>query len=64
MLDRFWDGVNAGIKYALRSPDEAEKYKDDIQALRNQTEAAEKMILRINDIIKNAFSGRKNKNDE
>ena len=35
MNNKYWDGVNAGIIFALKSPEEAEKYVNRIYALRN-----------------------------
>lgn len=53
--DRYWEGVNAGMKLALQNPETAEKYVDRIEALRAITEKATKAFQVFSDAIHNYF---------
>ena len=45
--DKYWEGVEAGIKFALQNPNVALKYADNIPALRT-------VVKNISNVVKNA----------
>ncbi len=53
--DRYWEGVNAGMKIALQNPETAEKYIDHIEVLRAMIEKATKAFQVLSDAIHSYF---------
>ena len=58
--DTYWDGVQAGIRFALYNPTEAEKYKDDVSALKL---LVKNMMPKIREVV-NALSSYFRMEDE
>lgn len=56
--DRYWDGVNTGMKFALNNPDDARRYIDRIEALKKISENAAKAFEGIGKAISNLFSNK------
>ena len=56
--DRYWDGVNAGMKFALNNPDDAKRYIDRTEALRAITEKAAKAFEGLEKAISNLFNNK------
>lgn len=56
--DRYWDGVNAGMKFALNNPDDAKRYIDRTEALRKISENAAKAFEGIGKAISNFFNNK------
>lgn len=54
--DSYWDGVNAGMKFALNNPEEARKYVDKSEALRKIAENAMEALKPISKAIHNLFN--------
>lgn len=54
--DRFWEGVNAGMKFALNNPDDARRYIDRTEVLRKITENAAKAFEGIGKAINTFFN--------
>lgn len=59
--DRYWEGVNAGIKFALKSPEEAEIYVDRTEALRKISENAAKAFEGLGKALSNIFGSKEDK---
>ena len=57
--DRYWEGVNAGIKFALNNPEEAKRYVNRTEALRKISENAAKAFEGIGKAISNYFGVNK-----
>jgi hypothetical protein len=57
--DRFWEGVNAGMKFALNNPEEAKKYVDRTEALRTIIERTSKAFEGLTNAINKLFGGEK-----
>ena len=53
--NRFWEGVNAGMKFALQNPVKAEQYVDHIEVLRLQVERVKEAFQVLSDAIHNYF---------
>ena len=53
--DHYWDGVNAGMKFALNNPEEARKYVDKSEALRKIAETAMEALKPLTNAINNLF---------
>ena len=53
--DHYWDGVNAGMKFALNNPEEARKYVDKSEALRKIAETAIEAMKPLTNAINNLF---------
>ena len=47
LLDRYWQGVQAGMRFALEYPKDAEKYVDNIPLLRNMAEKSAEVMNRL-----------------
>lgn len=56
LADRYWDGIQAGMRFALRSPEYAEKYADNIGDLRKIVENAMPSIQRMCDEVIRIFT--------
>lgn len=56
--DKFWEGVNAGMKFALNNPDDARRYIDRTEALRKISENAAKAFEGIGKALSNIFRGK------
>lgn len=56
--DRYWDGVNAGMKFALNNPDDAKRYIDRTEALRAITGTAAKAFEKLEKAISNLFNNK------
>lgn len=54
--DSYWDGVNAGMKFALNNPEEAKKFVDKSEALRKISEAAMEALKPLSKAINNFFN--------
>lgn len=54
--DSYWDGVNAGMKFALNNPEEAKKYVDKTETLRKITETAIEALKPLANAISNFFN--------
>lgn len=61
--DKYWNGVQAGIKFALNNPKEADKYKDNIAYLRRNTMMMVAAFDRLSEHLANLFGGNKNDNN-
>ena len=57
--DRFWKGVNAGMKFALNNPEEAKKYIDRTEALKIIVERTSKAFEALTNAINKLFGGEK-----
>lgn len=53
--DHYWEGVNAGMKLALRNPETAKEYVDHIEVLRLKVEKAKEAFQVLSDAIHNYF---------
>lgn len=53
--DAYWNGVQAGMKYAVENPKSAEKYADDIQYMRTVCEKAYKALKKLAKHIAKSF---------
>ena len=53
--DHYWNGVNAGMKFALNNPEEAKKYVDKSEALRKIAETAMEALKPLTNAINNLF---------
>ena len=56
--NRYWDGVNSGMKFALNNPDDARRYVDRTEALRAITEKSAKAFEGIGKAISNFFNNK------
>ena len=56
LKDHYWDGVNAGMKFALNNPDDARRYIDRTEALRTIVEKATKAFEGLGKAISNLFN--------
>lgn len=54
--DSYWDGVNAGMKFALNNPEEAKKYVDKSEALGKIAETAMEALKPLTKAINNFFN--------
>lgn len=57
--NKFWEGVNAGIKFTLNNPDDAKRYVNRTEALRKISENATKAFEGIGKAISNYFGVNK-----
>lgn len=55
LQDRYWQGIEAGMKFALDSPDTAEKYRDNISKMRYEVERASEVMEKVTNAITNLF---------
>ena len=62
--DRFWEGVNAGMKFALNNPDDAKRYIDRTEALRAIVEKATKAFEGLGKVISNLFNNNSEVQDD
>lgn len=56
--DRYWEGVNAGIKFALNNPEDAKRYVDRTEALRKISENAAKAFEGLGKVLSNIFTSK------
>ena len=56
--DHYWEGVNAGIKFALNNPNDAKRYVDRTEALRKISENAAKAFEGLGKAISNLFNNK------
>ena len=56
--DSYWDGVNAGMKFALDNPEEAKRYVDKTEALRKIIETAIEALKPLANVINNFFNNK------
>ena len=47
LSDRYWQGVQMGMRFALENPKDAEKYVDNIPLLRNMAEKSAEVMSRL-----------------
>ena len=47
LKDKYWQGVELGVKFALDNPDKAEKYRDNIPQMRYEVECAEAVMEKV-----------------
>ncbi len=51
----YWNGVKAGINFALQNPKDAEQYKDNVELLKIKVKGAMKVISKITEALNKAF---------
>lgn len=56
--DKFWEGVNAGMNFALNNPDDARRYVNRIEALRKISENAAKAFEGLGKALSNIFTSK------
>lgn len=56
--NKFWEGVNTGIKFTLNNPDDAKRYVNRIEGLRKITESAAKAFEGLGKAISNLFNNK------
>ena len=53
--DKYWEGIEAGIKFALQNPNIALKYVDNIPALRIAVKHMSNVVKNASDAISRLF---------
>ena len=59
--DRYWEGVNVGMKFALNNPNDAKRYVDRTEALRKISENAAKAFEGLGKALSNIFGSKEDK---
>ena len=55
LADNYWNGVKAGINYALDHPEEAEKYRNRTEMLRKFTEQSAAAMRKLSETLSTLF---------
>ena len=63
MADADWNGVKAGINFALDNPVRAERYRNNIEGIRITVEKSMPVIKKMVDSLAACFGGGQNDKD-
>lgn len=56
LADRYWDGMKAGINFALDHPEDAARIRNNTQALRKVVETSKEVLQKFAENLKNILA--------